>query len=326
MTTQPFGKSGWNPERIYSLTGKTYVITGATSGTGFEATRILLSKGAKVVMLNRNPNKSAVAIGRLQQEFGEHCPISVIQMDLARLDSVRSAAAQVIEMVPQIDALICNAAIAQVAKQEITEDGFESQLGVNHFAHFLLCGLLFSRIEASSGRIVVVGSNAYKMGLKNIQFDDLNFDAKYTAWNSYAQSKLAQLMFAYELQHRLANHFASHSTSNTSTKGAKVEVYACHPGASRTNLLMDTASGFNKALWSVLSRVIAQPAEKGAWPAVMCATEQNLKAKRYYGPTKRAQTVGAVGECPLEPLALDRQVATKLWQVSEQKTGFTWSL
>ena len=168
---------------------------------------------------------------------------------------MRTAAAQVIEMVPQIDALICNAAIAQVAKQEITEDGFESQLGVNHFAHFLLCGLLFARIEASSGRIVVVGSNAYKMGLKTIQFDDLNFDTKYTAWNSYAQSKLAQLMFSYELQHRLANRFSSRSANNTDTKRSTVEVYACHPGASRTNLLMDTASGFKQsALVSTLSR------------------------------------------------------------------------
>ncbi|WP_448552298.1 SDR family oxidoreductase [Thalassotalea montiporae] len=320
MTTQQFGKYGWSPERIRSLAGKTYVITGANSGTGFEAARIFLSKGAKVVMMNRNPEKSAVAIGKLQQEFGTSCPVSFIQMDLASLVSVRKAAAQVLESVPQIDALICNAAIAQVAQQEITTDGFESQLGVNHFGHFLLCGLLFNRIEASSGRIVVVGSNAYKMGLKTIQFDDLNFDAKYTAWNAYAQSKLAQLMFAYELQHRLANRFID----GIATGGSNVEVHVCHPGASRTNLLMDTASTFNKALWSVLSRIIAQPAEQGAWPQVMCATEQGLKPQRYYGPTKRKQTVGAVDECPLEALALDREVATKLWQVSEQKTGFTW--
>ncbi|REL26201.1 SDR family NAD(P)-dependent oxidoreductase [Thalassotalea euphylliae] len=328
MTTQQFGKYGWSPERIRSLAGKTYVITGANSGTGFEAARIFLSKGAKVVMMNRNPEKSAVAIGKLQQELGTSCPVSFIQMDLASLASVSEAAAQLLESVPQIDALICNAAIAQVAQQEITTDGFESQLGVNHFGHFLLCGLLFNRIEASSGRIVVVGSNAYKMGLKTIQFDDLNFDAKYTAWNAYAQSKLAQLMFAYELQYRLANHFASRLASpltiGKDTKGSNVEVHVCHPGASRTNLLMDTASTFNKALWSVLSRVIAQPAEKGAWPQVMCATEQDLKPQRYYGPTKRAQTVGAVDECQLEALALEREVATKLWQVSEQKTGFTW--
>ncbi|MGI9570960.1 MAG: SDR family NAD(P)-dependent oxidoreductase, partial [Desulfobulbia bacterium] len=223
-------------------------------------------------------------------------------------------AAEVMEKVPQIDALICNAAIAQVARQEITADGFESQLGVNHFGHFLLCGLLFERINESKGRIVVVGSNAYKMGLKKIQFEDLNFDNKYTAWNSYAQSKLAQMMFAYELQRRI-------KVANKS-----VQVQVCHPGASRTNLLMDTASSFNKILWSVLSRFIAQSAEKGSWPEVMCATEQGLKSEALYGPTKRAETVGPVGECPLEKLALNQKMAGKLWTLSEQKTSLNWSL
>ena len=140
------------------------------------------------------------------------------------LDSVREAAAEVLEKVPHIDALICNAAIAQVARQEITVDGFESQLGVNHLGHFLLCGLLFERIEESEGRIVVVGSNAYTMGLKRIQFEDLNFDENYTAWNSYAQSKLAQMMFAYELQRRIQ------------AAGKSDQVQVCHPGAARTNL------------------------------------------------------------------------------------------
>ncbi|EMI58146.1 Rossmann-fold NAD(P)-binding domain-containing protein [Rhodopirellula sallentina] len=115
-------------------------------------------------------------------------------------------------------------------EQQLTVDGFESQLGVNHFGHFLLCGLLFERIEQSGGRVVVVGSNAYKMGLKRIKFEDLNFDESYTAWNSYAQSKLAQMMFAYELQRRVE------------ADGKNAVVQVCHPGASRTNLLNDTAS------------------------------------------------------------------------------------
>ena len=235
-------------------------------------------------------------------------------MDLAVLDSVRQAAAKVMELVPRIDALICNAAIAQVARQEITVDGFESQLGVNHLGHFLLCGLLFERIEASEGRIVVVGSNAYKMGLKKIQFEDLNFDEKYTAWNAYAQSKLAQMMFAYELQRRVR------------AAGRRVQVQVCHPGASRTNLLKDTAGCFDKVLWSVLSRSIAQSAEKGSWPEVMCAAQEGLKTERYYGPTKRLQMVGPIGECPLDEVALNREMAARLWTVSEEKTSFCWSV
>ena len=314
MTTKKrFGPQGWTPEQLGSLAGKTYVITGANNGAGFEATRVLLSKGAKVVMMNRNANKSAAAITALKQEFGSDADVSFVRMDLAVLASVREAAAEVMEKVPHIDALICNAAIAQVAHQEITVDGFESQLGVNHFGHFLLCGLLFERVEESRGRIVVVGSNAYKMGLKKIQFEDLNFDEKYTAWNSYAQSKLAQMMFAYELQRRVQ------------AAGKTVQVQVCHPGASRTNLLSDTASAFNKIVWSIVSRVIAQSAEKGSWPEVMCATEEALESGKLYGPTRRAETVGPVDECPLDQCVLDQDMAATLWSLSEQKTSLSWS-
>ncbi|NNF29525.1 MAG: SDR family oxidoreductase [Gemmatimonadetes bacterium] len=309
----PFGPAGWTPQRLGSLAGKTYLITGANAGAGFEAARVFLSKGARVVMLNRNPEKSAAATEALRKEFGTDAHVSFVQMDLAVLDSVRQAAAEILETVPRIDALICNAAIAQVATQEITVDGFESQLGVNHFGHFLLCGLLFERIEASGGRIVIVGSNAYKMGLKRIQFEDLNFDEKYTAWDSYAQSKLAQMMFAYELQRRIQ------------AGGKSAQVQVCHPGASRTNLLKDTASRFNKIVWAISSRFIAQSAEKGSWPEVMCATEEGLKPETLYGPTKRSEMVGPVGECPLAEHALDRDMATKLWTVSGQKTGLSWS-
>lgn len=314
MTNTTVQTQGWTPDQINSLAGKTYLITGANSGAGFEATRLLLTKGAKVVMLNRNLEKSSTAIAKLQKEFGHDADVSFVRMDLAVLDSVRKAAAELMATVPRIDALLCNGAIAQVAKQEVTVDGFESQLGVNHFGHFLLCGLLFERIEASKGRIVVVGSNAYKMGLKKIQFHDLNFDKKYTAWNAYAQSRLAQMSFGYELQRRVQ------------AAGKSVQVHVCHPGASRTNLLKDTASCFNKVLWAILSRVIAQSAEKGAWPEVMCATQDGLKPQALYGPTKRADTIGPVGECKLDPLALDPEMADELWAVSEEKTQLKWSL
>ncbi len=314
MTSKnPFGPEGWTPDRLGRLDGNTYVITGANAGAGFEATRVLLSKGASVVMMNRNAGKSAAAIAGLKEEFGSYADVAFVRMDLAVLDSVREAAAEVLGAVPRIDALICNAAIAQVARRELTVDGFESQLGVNHFGHFLLSGKLFERIEASRGRIVVVGSNAYKMGLKRIKFEDLDFAENYTAWNSYAQSKLAQMMFAYELQRR------------TRASGRTVEVQVCHPGASKTNLLKDTASRFNKVVWAISSRIIAQSAERGSWPEVMCATEDGLKPETLYGPTKRMDTVGPIGECSLEDHALDRGMATRLWTLSEQKTGLSWA-
>lgn len=314
MATKQFGNKGWTPDNIGSLAGKTYVITGANSGTGYQATRILLSKGAKVVMMNRNPDKSLMAITELKKTLGTDIDISFITMDLSSLSSVKNAASQLLDEVERIDALICNGAIAQVAKQELTVDGFESQLGVNHCGHFLLCGLLYPRIEANSGRVVVVGSTAYKMGKKRIQFEDINFNNRYTAWDSYAQSKLAQVMFAYELQRRIQSI------------GKSVQVHVCHPGASRTNLLKDTASTFNKVLWAMMSRFIAQSAEKGAWPQLLCATQDGLTSETLYGPTKRADTVGPVDVNNLDKIALDEEAAEKLWTLSEKATSFTWDL
>ncbi|RME71273.1 MAG: SDR family oxidoreductase [Verrucomicrobia bacterium] len=309
----PFGPAGWTPERLGDLTGRTYLITGANSGTGFQAARLLLAHGARVVMLNRNPEKSAAAIASLKAERGPEADVTAIQLDLASLASVREAAAQVRQRLSHIDALICNAAIAQVANRTLTVDGFESQFAVNHLGHFLLCGLLFDRIEASGGRIVVVGSNAYRMGLKRIKFEDIHFAENYSAWDAYAQSKLAQLMFAFELQRRLA------------AAGCDTRAYACHPGASRTNLLRDTASPFTRLLWGTLAVFIAQSAERGAWPEVLCATEPGLKPATLYGPTRRGEMVGPVGECRLQPHVLDTSAAARLWKLSEAMTGLAWS-
>ena len=315
MADTRFGPDGWAPERIGSLAGKTYVITGTTSGTGFQATRILLSKGAKVVMLNRNPEKSATAIANLKEEFGEAADVTAFRMDLANLASVRDAAQEVLKNVPQIDAIICNAAIAQVPKQQLTVDGFESQLGTNHYGHFLLCGLLFDRVAESSGRIVVVASLGYKMGLKTIQFDDMNWDKKYNANSAYSQSKLAQMMFAYELQDRVRE------------AGKGVEVYVCHPGSSATSLITTSGNLFMRfTFWLMTLSPIVQSAEKGSYPAIMCSTEDGLEQRAFFGPTGKMEFVGPVGAGTLEPYAYDKDVMTRLWELSEKETGFNWSL
>lgn len=312
-TAQRFGPQGWTPERLGSQKGKTFVITGANSGIGFEASRLLVSRGARVVMLNRSPERSAVAIQALKQEFGPEADVSFIHTDLASLASVRKGAAEVLEKVPRIDAFIGNAAIAQVARRTLTVDGFESQLGINYLGHFVLTGLLFERIEASQGRIVLVGSLGYRMGLKRIQFEDLHFEKNYSPWNAYSQSKLALMMFAYELQRRIR------------AAGRNVPVFVCHPGATRGTRLLKEASLGRRLLFELLSP-LAQSTEKGAWPLVMCATEANLKQEAFYGPTRFGCMVGPVGECPLEPFVLDREAAARLWQLSEEMTGFLWSL
>lgn len=308
-------QQGWTPEQLKALAGKTYIITGANTGVGFEATRILLSKRAKVVMLNRNTEKSAAAIAKLKQEFGNNADVTFVRMDLADLESVRVAAKEVLHKVPQIDALMCNGAIAQVSKQEFTVDGFESHLGVNHYGHFLLCGLLFDRIEASLGRIVVVSSEGYKMGLKTIQFDDMNWDKNYHPNHTYCHSKLAQMMFAYELQDRIK-------------KANKcVKIYVCHPGASKTSLINKKANLATRITWSLMAvSPMVQSAEKGAYPEVMCATQDDLKQRVYYGPSGWMNFSGPVGECKLESFALDKDIATKLWTLSEQETALSWTL
>lgn len=311
--SNPFGVKGWDPERVGSLEGKTYVITGANAGAGYEATKIFLSKGASVVMLNRSEEKSKGAIAELKSIFGEQASVSFIQMDLANLKSVRQAAEQILQQVPHIDAFICNAAIAQVAKQTFTVDGFESQIGTNHYGHFLLTHLIFERLVQNKSRIIVVGSGGHKMGQKKVQIEDMNFDKNYNPHYTYCHSKFAQMMFAYELERRV-------KAANLS-----VSVHVCHPGAARTTLAQEEANGLTKFLFKLLSP-FAQSAEHGAWPEVLCATENNLKEFAYYGPTKRNEMVGPVGECILEPSVLDETQATQLWRDSEQKTNIDWRI
>jgi NAD(P)-dependent dehydrogenase (short-subunit alcohol dehydrogenase family) len=316
MKQNKFGKKGWTPERIGDLNDKTYVITGTTSGTGFEAARILLSKGAKVVMLNRNPKKAEETINTLKQKLGNNIDVLNIQMDLAEQTSVRKAAQGVLDKIERIDTLICNAAIAQVPTRKLTVDGFESQLGVNHYGHFTLQGLLFPLIEKSKGRIVTVGSMGYDMGLKTIKFDDMNWDKDYTPNDAYSQSKLAQIMCMYELQDRLK-------------KAGKTEVktYACHPGSSRTSLISTSGSLMMRIIFGLMKlSPLTQPAENGAYPMLMCATESDLDQSAFYGPTGRNNWVGPVGAHKLEPHAKDKAVAEKLWEVSEKATGLKWNI
>ena len=316
MADTTFGPNGWTPERLGSLRGKTYLITGATAGAGFQAARTLLTKGAKVVMLNRSVAKSQKVVADLKQEVGGDVDLHFIRMNLASLASVREAAEEVLKTVPRVDALICNAAIAQVPVQSFTEDGFESMLGTNHYGHFLLCGLLFPRIEASRGRIVVVSSLGYNMGIKTIQFDDMNWDKNYHQNTTYSQSKLAQMMFAYELQDRLA----------TAGK-TNVQVLVCHPGSSRTSLIATSGNFATRAMFWIRTKLpITQSAERGSWPEVMCATEYGLEQRALYGPTGRMEFVGPVGRGTLHPHAYEKAVMQRLWALSEQEVGFEWGL
>ena len=316
MKTNQFGKKGWMPDRIGNLNGKIYIITGTTSGTGFEAAKILLSKGAKVIMLNRNLKKAEDTITILKQELGKDIEVINIQMDLSKQASVKKAAEEILKTVPQIDALICNAAIAQVPKQMLTVDGWESQMGTNYYGNWTLQALLFPLIEKSKGRIVTVGSMGYDMGIKTIKFDDLNWDKDYTPNDAYSQSKLAQIMSMYELQDRLKE-----------AGKTDIKAYACHPGSSRTNLINTSGSFMMKFIFNLMKlSPLTQSAEKGAYPQLMCATEPILDQRGFYGPTGRSNWVGPVGAHIIEPHAKDKAVAERLWELSEKETGVKWNI
>ena len=315
MNINKFGEKGWTPELMKSQKGKTFLITGATSGTGYEAAKILASKGAKVVMLNRNPKKSENIISILKEKPGSNIDVSFILVDLGKQASVKKAAAEVLENVSCIDALMCNGAIAQVPKRKITVDGWESQMGVNYFGHFTLQALLFPLIEKSNGRIVTVGSMGYDMGMKTINFDDINWDKAYNANTAYSQSKLAQIMTIYELQERLKN------AGKTNVKS-----YACHPGSSRTSLIKTSGSLMMRIIFGLMKlSPLTQSAERGSYPEIMCATEDDLDQKAFYGPTGRSFWTGPVGAHKLEPHAKDKAVAERLWDLSEKETGVKWN-
>ena len=216
-----------------------------------------------------------------------------------------------------IDCTNCNAATAQVPTRKLTVDGFESQLGTNHYGHFLLCGLLFERIAETEGRIVVVASLGHNMGLKTIKFDDKNWQEGYGANAAYSQSKLAQKMFAYKLQDRLA-----------AAGRTQVAVLVCHPGSAATSLISTSGSRMMRMIWWLMTKTpMVQTAEQGSYPEVMCATEKALSEQRaLYGPTGRMEVVGPVGKGTLNPHAYDKAVMARLWDVSEEATGFRWNL
>ena len=313
MTANKVKQLGWTPVNINSLEERTYVITGSTSGIGLETTRLLLANNATVIMLNRNISKSLDIMLLLKQEFGEDVRVSFIPMDLSDLSNVKKAATEVLQTTPKIDALICNAAIAQIPKRELTKDGFESQLGTNHLGHFLLSGMLFRRIEETSGRIVVVSSLGYNLGLKRIKFEDINWENNYTPNAAYSQSKLAQMMFAFELQDRIKS------------RALKTQIFVCHPGSSATSLMATNGGLVTRFIfWLMTKTPIVQTAQKGAYPTVMCSTETNLEQRALYGPTGALEFTGPVGKGTLNSHAYDKISTEKLWKKSEEEINFKW--
>ncbi|MFI6362607.1 oxidoreductase [Nocardia sp. NPDC050630] len=288
--------SHWDTSNIPDQSGRTIIVTGANSGLGAAAARALAGAGAQVVLACRNVAKGEKVAG----EIGARAEVR--ELDLADLASVRAFA----DAVERVDVLINNAGVMAVPQRR-TADGFEMQIGTNHLGHFALTGLLLEKI---SDRVVTVSSDAHRFG--KIDLDDLNWEhRKYQRWSAYGQAKLANLMFAYELQRRL-----------TAAGSSKISV-AAHPGYAATELQSHTESILDTVM-ALGNRLLAQSAEMGALPEIYAATEQ-VEPGAFYGPVGWGGMRGYPGRSRSTAASRDEQVARDLWELSEKLTGVTYT-
>ncbi|MBF6456335.1 oxidoreductase [Nocardia cyriacigeorgica] len=287
--------TGWSVSDIPDQQGRTVIVTGANSGLGAVAARALAGAGARVVLACRNVDKGRV----VAEEIG---PLAEVRrLDLADLSSVREFAASV----DRVDVLINNAGVMAVPYAR-TADGFEMQIGTNHLGHFALTGLLLGRI---SDRVVTVSSDMHRLGV--IDLDDLNWQRrKYRRWPAYGQAKLANLLFAYELQRRL-----------TAAGWSKRSV-AAHPGYAATELQSHTES-IQDLVMSLGNRLFAQSAEMGALPELYAATA-DVEPGGYYGPTGFRGMRGHPGRAGSNARSRDQETARGLWKLSEELTGVSY--
>ncbi|WP_049926299.1 oxidoreductase [Halopiger goleimassiliensis] len=308
---------GWTADDVPDQTGRTVVVTGANSGIGLETTRELARNGASVIMAVRSVDRGEDAADDLREDVPD-ADLRVEACDLASLESVRSFADRIADA--DLDVLINNAGVMAIPRSE-TEDGFETQFGVNHLGHFTLTGLLLeSLLERSDddppARIVTVSSGLHERG--EIDFDDLHGEDEYDPWDAYAQSKLANVLFAYELERRLL------------TADANAQSMAVHPGYADTRLQYrgpeQRGSRLRVALNRVTNAVLAQSADAGALPTLYAATALDAEGGAYYGPGGFMNMRGAPERQASADRSYDEETARQLWRVSRESTGVSYDL
>jgi NAD(P)-dependent dehydrogenase (short-subunit alcohol dehydrogenase family) len=299
--------SKWTAAEIPDQSGHVALVTGANSGIGRVAARELARAGATVVMACRDAAKgerAAAAIGAAAPGADVH----VAELDLADLASVRDFSATLAAEHDRLDVLLNNAGI-MASPRRLTKDGFESQLGTNHLGHFALTGLLLELLLAAPDpRVVTVSSGAHRMG--TIRFDDLQWEHGYNNWRAYGQSKLANLLFCFELQRRA-------TAAATSLRSV-----AAHPGYAATNLQSAGPTRFyERSLMAVTNKVVAQSAEMGALPSLYAATVADLPGGSYVGPHGFMELRGYPHLVTAAGKAYDEDTWRRLWEVSEELTG-----
>lgn len=300
----------WTTDDIPDLTGKLAVVTGATGGLGLETALALAGKGAEVVLAGRNPAKGADALARIRSTFPDAL-LRFESVDLASLADVAAFADRMLAEGRPIDILINNAGVMALPRRQTTVDGHEMQLGTNYLSHFALTARLLPLLTAGKARVVQLASIAHKGG--RIRLDDLNYTQGYRAWPVYQQSKLAMLMFALELQRR------------SDARGWGLTSVAAHPGFARTDLIANGPAQGGGSLFGAVTRalegLVSHSASDGALPILMAATAPDVTPGGYYGPQGFMDLKGQPGVAAVRPQALDRAVASALWDRSEQLTG-----
>jgi NAD(P)-dependent dehydrogenase (short-subunit alcohol dehydrogenase family) len=288
----------------------TVLVTGANSGIGYEAARVFARKRAQVVLACRDRQRGDAAAARICAET-PGAGVEVLPLDLAKQSSVREAAKRFADSHPRLD-ILCNNAGVMAIPHALTEDGFEMQLGVNHFGHFALTGLLLGPLLAApAARVVTVSSTAHRIG--RMRLDDLGAEAGFETWAAYGQSKLANLLFAYALARRFES------------KGCSAISVACHPGYADTNLQQVgptlRGSAIAGALMRASNALFAQSAEQGAWPTLYAATSPDVRSGDFIGPRGLGGIKGAPHKTKSNNLSHDRELADALWNVSVERTG-----
>ncbi len=294
----------WTTDDIGDQTGRVAVITGANTGLGLETARALAAAGASVVLAVRNVDKGATAIDDIRADVPD-AELDVLELDLASLDSIRAAAEQLDAQTERVDLLINNAGVMYTPRQE-TADGFEMQFGTNHLGHFAFTGQVLDQLLATEGsRIVTVSSVGHRI-LSSIDFDDINATKGYNRISAYGRSKLANLLFTYELQRRL-------DEANASTIAL-----AAHPGGSDTDLVRHVpGAGFLAPAFGKL----AQSAAMGALPQLRAATDPAATGGQYYGPDGFMEVRGHPVVVESSGRSNDADLQERLWAVSEDMTG-----
>jgi NAD(P)-dependent dehydrogenase (short-subunit alcohol dehydrogenase family) len=293
-------KAKWTHNDIANQSGKIVLVTGANSGTGFEAAKELAGKNATVIMAVRSLEKGNEAAAKIKKDFPK-ADVTVMKLDLSSLASVRKFSADFIAKHDRLDILINNAGV-MVPPYSKTEDGFELQFGTNHLGHFALTGLLIDLLlKTPNSRIVTMSSMAHKSG--KVDFNDLHREKKYKKMETYGQSKVANLFFTYELQRKLE------------AIGSKTIAVAAHPGWAVTNLSQ------HHKLFEIIAPVFGQTALEGAWPLLYAATDSDVKGGDYYGPEGFMEIKGHPKKVLSNTYSQNLQVADQLWEKSVELTG-----